>query len=165
MNVTVTASLLLFKLTFLGGMTAWLAMVSFSNVISFPSGAGAIGRMMSMAPLDEAPRIEISLRSRSVTSPGWHRLTYAVLLVIEFAAMVLLANATVRMAFALGDASLVEAATVHANIALAGLLTFSFVMLLGGTWFAYYIRQEGHLITHLVLIGVTLAGLLTVNLH
>jgi hypothetical protein len=163
--MTLTLSLLILKLTLAAGITAWLAMVNFGNIVSFQGGAEAIGRLMNMAPFDEAPKIDSPLLARRVAKPGWHRLTYAVLLMLEFAVMALFANATVRLTLAVTDVSLVEAAVAHANLAFAGLLAFSFVMLMGGTWFAYYIRQEMHMITHLALIVVTLAGMVVCNLR
>jgi len=57
--------------------------------------------------------------------------------------------------------------TLRANVALAALAAFAafaFFLLLGGTWFAYYVRQEGVQTTHFILIGLAIAAALVVNL-
>lgn len=56
-------------------------------------------------------------------------------------------------------------AGIWANIALCGFISMSLIMLLGGAWFAYYIRQEGTQITHLVLICIGTAGAVLMNLR
>jgi hypothetical protein len=67
-----------------------------------------------------------------------------------------------RCAGGAGPAALV--ATARANLAFVALAALSFVMLLGGSWFAYYIRQELSEVMHFAMIIVAIAGAILVNL-
>ena len=54
-------------------------------------------------------------------------------------------------------------AVAYANAALLGFIALGALMLVGGAWFVYYIRQEGAQITHLVMIGVGIAAVQMMN--
>ena len=55
-------------------------------------------------------------------------------------------------------------ATNAVNFALAGFLALVFVMIWGGAWFVYYVKQEGAQITHFLLLCVGLAAIIVANL-
>lgn len=162
--MTFETSLILFKLVLTGGLGLWLAVVVLNNTAAFRNGVFSVGSMMAMQLFDQEPAIKTPLLSRRVTAAGWHRLIYAFVLVVEVSVAVLFCYAALSYAgVILGRVEGIEA-TLRANLALAGLLALSFIMLLGGAWFVYYIRQEGTQITHLVLIGTAIAGFVAVNL-
>lgn len=58
-----------------------------------------------------------------------------------------------------------EAARPWLNLALSMALASLFAMLLGGLWFAYWIRQEGLQLTHLMLVIWVLLNFLVLNLR
>lgn len=162
--MTFETSIILFKLILMGGLGLWLAVVVLNNSIAFRNGVYSVGSMMAMQLFDQEPAIKTPLLSRRVTAVGWHRLIYGFVLLVEIVVMVLLLYAALGYAGAgLGSIDLGEA-TLRANLALSGLLALSFIMLLGGAWFAYYIRQEGAQITHLVLIVAAIGGFIAANL-
>jgi len=162
--MTPLASLLLVKLVFICGLALWLAVVSLNNMTAFRGGAASVGALMSMRLFDQDPAIDSPLLKRRVLSPGWHRFVYSAVVALELAVAILLARAAFSFALAILGALDVAQAILRANLALSGVLALGFVMLLGGAWFAYYIRQEGMQITHLMLIGLGAVGALLINI-
>ena len=141
-------SLIAFKFVLLAGLAAWLSLVAFNNLVAFRNGVFAIGQIMRMAPLDQAPAIQTPLQRRRVEAAHWHRAVFALVLIAEAVSAALLWAA----AFGYAGASAEPAAL--ATIALTALMATSLLMLLGGSWFAYYIRQDNLQTMHFVLIGV-----------
>jgi predicted small integral membrane protein len=162
--MTLTASLLIFKLTLLTGLAAWLTIVIVNNVTAFHGGVAAIGGLMSMQLFQEAPAIASPLLSRRVTSGAWHRLVYSFVLLVEVGVAILLWLAIAGIAGTLIDPSGSAAAITRANLALTAFVAMGFVMAIGGAWFGYYIRQEGMQITHLALIVLAVVALIAVNI-
>lgn len=161
--MTALTSLFLFKLVFICGLALWLAVVSINNLTAFRGGVASVGALMGMQMFDQAPAIDTPLLKRRVVSPGWHRLVYGFVVAIELAVVILLGYAALGFVGAMFGTLDVADAILRANLALIGFVAMGFVMLLGGAWFAYYIRQEGMQITHLVLIGVGMIGALVIN--
>ncbi len=162
--MTLSTSLLAFDLVLMTGLAAWLVVVATNNIVAFRGGTFSIGMLMSMSLFEQEPRIDSPLLSRRITRPAWHRLAYGILVSIEVCVALMLVNAALGFGSALLGRSEPIMQVRNANVALTGLLGMSFVMLVGGSWFAYYIRQEGTQITHLVLIATCLGALLALNL-
>ncbi len=161
--MTLLASLLLFKLVFVVGLALWVAVISINNVTAFRGGVASVGAMMSMQMFDQTPAIDSPLLKRRVTSPAWHRLICGFVVVVEWLVAILLCYAAIGIASAVLGYLDVTDAMLRANLALAAFLAMGFIMLLGGAWFACYIRQEGMQITHLSLIGIGIVGALIMN--
>jgi len=162
--VTQLISLVLLKTVLLSGLMLWLAVVVLNNVLAFRNGVFSIGSLMGMQLFNQEPAIVSPLLSRRVKSASWHRLIYSFIVLVEAVVALLLATAAVAHFGVLMGGADVASAIVWANLALCGFIAMSLIMLLGGAWFAYYIRQEGTQITHLVLIGVGIAGAVLMNL-
>lgn len=160
----VFGSLLFVKFVLIGGLAAWLGVASLNGARNVPGGTAGIGVLMSMRRFDEAPAIQTPLLSRRVMSAAWHKAIFLFVLTVEIAAAALLWAATAALFGALLGAVGATTAVAVANAAVAGLLVFLFVLLLGGTWFAYHARQETSQLTHFALIGVATAAAVVVNL-
>ena len=156
--------LLLCKIVLIAGLAIWLSVVVLNNASNFRGGTASIGLMMSMRTFEEPPAIQTPLLSRRVTSAKWHQLIFAFVLTIEVVVALALWVATLSLLGAVMGSVGAADATRAATFALAGLLLLVFIMAWGGAWFAYYIKQEGAQITHLVLMCVALAGVVVVNL-
>lgn len=156
---------LIYKLTLIGGLAAWLSLGAFNNVINFAGGAAALGGLMSMRLFDEAPAIKTPLLARRVTNPAWPRRVLIGVLAVEIMVAALLWIAAVLFGGALLGATAPATATRFANLALAGLLGLVFVFALGGAWFVYYIRQEAMQLTHLALMLVAIGAGVIINLR
>ncbi|MGF6174526.1 DUF2165 family protein [Ensifer sp. 4252] len=163
-EMTELTSLLLIKAVLFCGLALWLAVIVLNNVVAFRNGVFAIGLLMGMQLFDQEPPIRTPLLSRRVKNSVWHRLIFSLVLVMEVATMLLLAWAAAMLIGTLFGLSNGAAAIIWANLALAAFIALSLIMLLGGAWFAYYIRQESMQITHFILIGIGLAGTLLVNM-
>ncbi|MBN7137572.1 hypothetical protein A7A76_23000 [Lysobacter enzymogenes] len=157
--MSLALSLAVFKIVLLAGLAGWLSLVALNNLIAFGNGAFALGQIMRMAPLQQAPAIQTPLLARKVESVFWHRAVLAVVLAAEIVSALLL------WAAAAGFAGLAAEPAAWANLALAAFMATCFLMLIGGSWFAYYIRQDNVQLLHFVLIGVAAAAMLAVNLR
>ncbi len=157
-------SLLLIKAVLLSGLALWLAIVVLNNVVAFRNGVFSIGLLMRMQLFDQEPAIHTPLLSRRVNGALWHRAVFSFVLLLEMATMLLLAAAAFMFFGALLGISAGPTAVIWANLAFAAFIALSLVMLLGGAWFAYYIRQDTLQITHFILIGLGVAGTLLVNM-
>lgn len=162
--MTQLTSLVLLKTVILSGLALWLAVIVLNNVTAFRNGVFSIGTLMGMQLFNQEPAIVSPLLSRRVKSAVWHRLIYGVIVLVEVAVALLMAIASAAHFGVLLGGSDTASAVVWANLAFCSFITMSLIMLLGGAWFAYYIRQEGTQITHLVLIGIGIAGAVLVNL-
>jgi len=162
--MTQLTSLLLIKVVLLSGLALWLAIIVLNNVVAFRNGVFSIGLLMRMQLFDQEPAIRTPLLSRRVNGALWHRAVFSFVLLLEVATMLLLAAAAFMFFGALLGISADPTAVIWANLAFAAFIALSLVMLLGGAWFAYYIRQDTLQITHFILIGLGVAGTLLVNM-
>lgn len=129
------------------GLSLWLSIVLINNLQAFRSSVGAVGATMAMLPLRASPAIEIPLLARAVSAPRWHQLALIVVVLLQLAAA--LAAWVGSYHLIAGDGLLI--ARPWLNLALSAFSGFIFAMLLSGLWFAYWIRQEGLQLTHLLL--------------
>ncbi len=156
--------LLAFKLVLIFGLTLWMTVVVINNTTAFRGGVASIGMLMGMQLFDQQPAIKTPLLSRRVTSVQWHRLVYAFVLLVEIAVALLFWQASISFGRALWGGFEASAAVASATLALAALAAMVFVLALGGSWFVYYLRQEGTQITHFALLAVAIGATLVVNL-
>lgn len=142
------------------GLALWSSVAALNNLQDFRCAAAAVGRTLSMAPLDEAPKVPTPLRRRAIHSAGLHRLALLGVLALQLVAAVCLWT---------GCAALVlhgtrEAALPWLNLGLSALSAAVLAMTLGGMAVAYWIRQEALQLTHLVLLLWFLAAFAMFNL-
>ncbi|QBF27340.1 DUF2165 family protein [Pseudomonas tructae] len=153
-------SLWLFQAVQAIGLSLWLCIAVLNNLQAFRASLGAVGATMAMAPLRQAPAIDIPLLSRALHAPALHRLALVLVLVLQVAAAV---TALIGSYLLLTDST--ELARPWLNLALSAFLGFTFAMLLGGLWFGYWIRQEGLQLTHLVLVLWALLAFVVFNVQ
>lgn len=154
-------SLWLFQTTLALGLSLWLCIAVLNNLQAFRASVGAVGATMAMAPLRQAPAIDIPLIGRALHSPVCHRIALLLVLVLQVVAAV---SALTGSYLLVGEADLLLARP-WLNLALTAFLGFTFSMLLGGLWFGYWIRQEGLQLTHLVLVLWALLAFIVFNLQ
>lgn len=158
-------SLLIAKLIVTSGLATWLSIIVLNNTRNFAGGAASVGLMMSMRLFDDPPVIQSPLLARRVHSSRWHQVVYGFVLAVEILVTVLLWSAVITLVGAATGPAELEQAIRTANLALCGFLVLIFVMMFGGAWFVYYIKQEGAQITHFVLLCVGMLAILLVNLR
>lgn len=159
----VIASLSLFKLILIAGLTLWMSIAAFNNVVAFRSGVFAVGMIMAMQPFKQPPVIETPLQSRAIEKQSWHKVSFAIIVVFEIAVAVLLWCATILFARTVFGAVDPPSALASVNHALCALLALLMFFMLGGTWFAYYIKQESLAISHVAMIGVIVVAAILFN--
>ncbi|MDW3716620.1 MULTISPECIES: DUF2165 family protein [unclassified Pseudomonas] len=154
-------SLMIFQATCFLGFALWLGIALVNNLHGFASSVGAVGATLSMAPLRQPPVVDIPLLSRALVSLTLHRLALGVIVLLQAVAVLAVWAGCYLLLFGGG----LEAARPWLNLALSVALASLFAMLLGGLWFAYWIRQEGLQLTHLVLVIWVLLNFLVLNLR
>lgn len=157
--MSLALSLIVSKCVLLAGLACWLSVVAINNLVAFGNGAFALGQIMRMAPLQQAPAIQTPLLARRVESVRWHRAVLALVLAAEILSAALLWFAAAGFAGAAAEPA------AWANLALAAFMATCFLMLVGGSWFAYYLRQDNVQLLHFALIGVAAAAMVVVNLR
>jgi predicted small integral membrane protein len=161
----VVTTFILIKLMVIGGLTLWMTLAVINNLVGFQGGVAAVGNLMSMHLLRQPPTAESPLLSRAVESARWHRAVFVLTVVLEIGCALLLWRATVLLAGTMCSRTDPAAALVAVNLALAAFLVLMFFFNIGGTWFAYYVRQESLQISHVALIGVAIAAAILCNLQ
>ena len=142
------------------GLALWSSLAALNNLQDFRGAAFAVGRTLSMAALDVPPVIPTPLRRRAVHSAGLHRAALVVVLVLQVCAAVALWTGCAQLL--LGAPR--EAVLPWLNLGLVAVSAALLAMLLGGMAMAYWVREEGLQLTHLVLLLWTLAAFGLFNL-
>ncbi|MFV0925964.1 MULTISPECIES: DUF2165 family protein [Pseudomonas] len=154
-------SLLMFQMVLAAGFTLWLSIALVNNLQAFASSAAAVGGTLSMAPLRQAPAIDLPLCSRAIHSPAVHRAALMVVVLLQAGAVLAAWAGCYHLLLGSG----LDAARPWLNLALSAALGFLFAMLLGGLWFGYWIRQEGLQLTHLALVVWVVLSFMVFNLQ
>ncbi|WP_087687742.1 DUF2165 family protein [Pandoraea sp. PE-S2R-1] len=147
-----------FKCVVILGLALWSAIAALNNLVAFGASSGAIGRTLSMAPLREAPAIDIPIVRRAVDAKGLAVMALIVMIVLQGMAAICLAYGGMQLAVALASGGS-DAAGMHWGMfGLTALAAAWLLMMIGGLWFGYWIRQEGLQLTHMMLLVLTIAA-------
>lgn len=137
------------------GFAAWASLAVLNNLRDFKGSAGAIALTMGMGLLDQAPVVLTPLRARALTHGVFPILALVFVMLLQLAAAI---SGWLGVAgFVTGN---LASARDLASLSLALLSAMAFVFLLGGLWFAYWIRQGELQLTHVGLLGTTIAAIL-----
>lgn len=146
----------IFKAILALGFALWTMVAALNNITGFRGAAAAISCTMGMALLNDPPVIVSPITRRALTSSRLAAVALVLILVVQIAAALLLGlGGALLLADALGAGPpLWGVAAALAGFAL--LASLWFMMMIGGLWFGYWIRQEGLQLTHLTLLAVTM---------
>ncbi|CDH32383.1 DUF2165 family protein [Xenorhabdus bovienii] len=151
----------LFKALHAFGIAGWATIGMINNVQSFTVTTGTVGRMMSMTLLKQEPPVNTPLLRRATTSRAMHSTALAVIVVLQ---------ALTAIAMWIGGYLLLTTAASHPdtllwlNVGITCFTTCAFVLLLGGLWYGYWIRQEGLQLTHIAIVIWSIAAFLLFHL-
>lgn len=157
-------TLLIFKLVMTLGLAVWASISVINNIQAFAASAAAIARTMSMEALDQSPRIATPLRTRALRRRAWSIASLLVILSLQASGAIALILAVLNIGRSLLLGTSAAEGLAMATAGLSALTAAWLVMLCGGLWFAYWIRQEGLQLTHLTLLAVTLASVIVLHL-
>lgn len=138
----------LFVAVNLFGYALWMSVASLNNVIGWSGSLDAIRRLFSMEALFERPSVLTPLLSRRQLHPRVHIFVLVYTFTLQFSGATLLWISFFARLFVNGEGQ-------WEGFALVGLLVCAICwvsMLVGGLWFAYWIRQEGLQIAQLCLL-------------
>lgn len=150
------AAWMIFRTILVLGFALWTTIAALNNIVGFRGASAAIGWTMAMTPLKDPPAIVSPLTRRALTSPRLSAAALVVILSVQIAAALSLGiGGIILLASGLGagHAPLGVAAALTGFALLTGLW---FMMMIGGLWFGYWIRQEGLQLTHITLLAVTM---------
>jgi len=159
-----SASLEVFKAILTTGLACWTAIVIGNNLKNFPGTAGGIARTMNMSLLEAEPKIPTPLYSRKLTSPIWSRVALVVIIVCHVAALAGLALGAAGFIGAVLGMAAPGTGIAAATLGLAAHVAACLLMLGGGLWFVYWLRQEGLQLTHFAILILSVVSALIVNL-
>ncbi|AOM42488.1 DUF2165 family protein [Xenorhabdus hominickii] len=151
----------LFKALHAFGIAGWATIGVINNVQSFTVTTGTVGRMMSMAFLKQEPPVNTPLLRRATTSRAMHGAALAFIVVLQ---------AITAIAMWIGGYLLLMTASSYPealpwlNVGITCFAMCAFVLLLGGLWYGYWIRQEGLQLTHIAIVIWSIAAFLLFHL-
>lgn len=141
-------------LVLLGGLACWTSLAAVNNLRAFKHGTLYIGFIMGMSALNMPDAPAHPLTARAVKSTVVHKLAFAVIILVE---------GVVAALFWAAAAQLVLSGPLFAEqtalAALAGFMILAFVLLVSGSWFAYYAHMEQAQLTHFAMIVLALVGM------
>ena len=161
--MSVEISLDLVKLVVMGGLAFWMALAVINNAIGFRGAGVAIGHLMNMEPLRQPPTADSPLLARAIGGTRWHRFVMALTLLFEIGCGLLLWCATAMIVASIWGTADREQALTAVNLSLAALIALLFFFMLGGTWFVYYVKQEGLQISHVAMTGLAIGAAILCN--
>lgn len=155
--------LLISKTILLAALGSWLAIALRNNLLGFSNSVTTIGDLMAMRSFDQEPVVSTPLTRNRVTSRAWHTAVLSFILVLEAAtALLLLGGAALHAGTLMGLES--AASKAVGNTALAAFLALGSVMLIGGTWFGYHVKQAIVQLTHLLMLALGTGAAVLMNL-
>lgn len=135
------------------GFALWSTLAFVNNVSDFKGAAHAVGVTMSMQLLDQQPAIPTPLRRRALSNPALARIALVLIAFWQMTTAILFWLSGAQFLF--GQVTLAKGS---ATLALAALSALCFGFLLGGMWFASWIRQEALQLTHIGLLIASIAA-------
>ncbi|KGX35139.1 DUF2165 family protein [Burkholderia pseudomallei] len=142
----------LFKTLHAVAIAGWATIVTINNVQTFAATTSTVGRTMSMALLRQDPPVD---------TPLLHRVALAIIVLLQaFTAIAMWGGVRLLLATAPPHA----AALPWLDAGATGFAACALVLLLGGLWYGYWIRQEGLQLTHIALVVWSIAACLLFHL-
>lgn len=161
--MTVTTSIWLFQLVTAASLTLWMIVSVLNNLQGFRASMAAIGQTMGMTLLRDPPFDTLPFLKRAVCNPHVHRAALIGVVLAQGASALLLLAGTIALAGTPADVATGSGAMLL-NLGLAAFILCWSSMFTAGLWFGYWIKQEGLLLTQLLLTGWGLASFLVFNL-
>jgi predicted small integral membrane protein len=144
----------------LAGLAIWTSLAALNNVRAFAHGAAYIGSIMGMGRLRIEGVPDTPLMQRAVKNNSRHRLVLFVIVLAEMMTAIGLWGAALMYCLPVPPFD----PYVVSYISLALFMGLGFLLLLGGSWFAYYAHMEQAQITHFLMITLAVAALCLLRL-
>ena len=157
-----SASLWLFQLATALGLALWMIVAVINNLQGFAASKGAVGLTMAMTLLREEPFRDLPFLKRAVESTAVHAAALVGVIILQIASAIPLVAGTVFLAASPGLPATAAVSTIF-NLGLAPFLLCWSLMFTSGLWFGFWIKQEGLLLTQLLLALWGLAGFVVLN--
>ncbi|WP_174429805.1 DUF2165 family protein [Burkholderia metallica] len=142
-------------------IAGWATIAMLNNVQTHTAATNTVGRTMSMTLLKQDPPIDTPLLRRATTSRALHRAALTILVLLQ---------ALTAIAMWGGVWLLLSTTPPHAaalpwlDAGATGFSACALVLLLGGLWYGYWIRQEGLQLTHIALVIWSISAYLLFHL-
>ena len=156
-------TLLVFKTVLTAGLAGWSLVAASNNVVGFRSASAAIRQTASMGPFQENPPIDSPLLRRAVQNKNFAPMALVLVLLLQMAAATLLLIGAAFLAAAIFTIQPPDAGVGAATLGLTALCAAWLVMLIGGLWFGYWIRQSDLQLTQVCLLTLTVCTALVLH--
>jgi hypothetical protein len=153
-----SASLWLFQMATACGLALWMTVAVINNLHGFAASKGAIGLTMAMKLLQEEPFRDLPFLKRAIESTALH----GAAIILQIASAIPLLAGTVLLAASPGSPATAAISAIF-NLGLVPFLLCWSLMFTSGLWFGFWIRQEGLLLTQLLLALWGFAGFAVLN--
>jgi len=157
-----SASLWLFQLATASGLALWMVVAVINNLQGFAASKGAIGLTMAMKLLQEEPFRDLPFLKRAIESTALHGAALVGVIILQIASAIPLVAGTVLLIASPGLPATASLSAIF-NLGLAPFLLCWSLMFTCGLWFGFWIRQEGLLLTQLLLALWGFAGFAVLN--
>jgi predicted small integral membrane protein len=147
-------AMLINKVVLAGGLAAWFLVGALNHLQDWKGPRFFIASFMNMSSLDEEPAIPTPLTRRRIEGGPLPGIVLALITAAEV--IIGLGFAAAAIMFA----AHMERARDVALLASAGSAAMWFGFLVGGAWFAYWLKLGDLQRTHLILLGVTMLSIL-----
>ncbi|WP_170378778.1 DUF2165 family protein [Ruegeria atlantica] len=157
MSSTIFQPIALMCLT--GGLACWTTLAALNNLRSFRHGVGYMGFIMGMSAVNLPDTPANPLTSRAVHSSALHKAALGVIILTEVCVSTLLWAAAAGVVIHIFSDGPELAAMQTVYVSLIAFMSLAFLLLVSGSWFAYYTHMEQSQIMHFIMIGTALLGL------
>jgi predicted small integral membrane protein len=157
-----SASLWLFQMATACGLALWMTVAVINNLHGFAASKGAIGLTMAMKLLQEEPFRDLPFLKRAIESTALHGAALVGAIILQIASAIPLLAGTVLLAASPGSPATAAISAIF-NLGLVPFLLCWSLMFTSGLWFGFWIRQEGLLLTQLLLALWGFAGFAVLN--
>jgi hypothetical protein len=161
--MSIESTIWLFQLVAVFSLTMWMAVAVMNNLQGFHASVGAIGTTMGMSLLRDPLFEKLPFLQRAITNTQIHRLA-----LLGTAAIQLISTAALFVGtLLLAAVPMTPAPASVVAILNLGLCAFTLcwcLMFISGLWFAFWIKQEGLLLTQLLLALWGLLNFVVFNL-
>lgn len=146
------------------GLASWMSVAVFNNSTDTGTNVELIGTMFSMRLLSEEPAMGSGLKWRAI-APAFARPVLYLVVVAEALVALVLWRAAVLAWCDVAAATSTTQTQAAGNLGLAAFIGLWFFFMVGGLWFAYWMKQGGVQQVHMNLlqIGILSAVLNNIN--
>ncbi|MGL4439028.1 MAG: DUF2165 family protein [Bosea sp. (in: a-proteobacteria)] len=148
------------KALIVAGLAAWLSLAVTNNILDFGTNRFLLSKTTTMQELKDDANLGRGLIGRAVEGLGYPGIILRIVIVLQIAISLLLWRGAVHLAMTTDYRFAIGAA----NLGLAAFLLLWFWFLIGGLYYAYWMKMLPVQQVHFTLVIITLGAMILVNM-